>query len=84
MSTANVLETSWSGLPQYVCLRCGASVVGLVRGKPRMIDHMQAIHGETPEPLPPEEPPDMPDDAPETEPVEEPTEEPNEEAVEVV
>lgn len=76
MISANYIQTTWSNVPQYVCTGCGFSTVGLLRGPGRIVNHLQALHAETPEPVPAEEPTETPDEEPGNAPEDEPEHEP--------
>lgn len=60
----NVQQTTWSGLPQYVCLHCGTSAAGDTRAVQLITSHVQSMHGEEvilmSEPKPDEDPTDTP------------------------
>lgn len=92
-ASPTVCETTWSGLPQYVCLRCATSYAGDTRALDLITSHMHSMHGEEvvlmSEPTPDEEPtaqppaePPPPGPLPPVEP-EEP-EDPDKEPAEVV
>ncbi|HEX6827144.1 MAG TPA: hypothetical protein VF077_12575 [Nitrospiraceae bacterium] len=80
----NVFQTTWSGLPQYVCLQCPYSAAGDRRALQVITSHVQSLHGEEVTLMSEPKPDDEPTKDPEDEPTEPPPEDPEKEPAEVV